>query len=84
MPGDLFVEVGIVQDSDGRRHLTIQKAWERPHVKEGTSCWCGPRLLVVCPECNGPGCWRCEGDGLVDAVLPGEAVVVVHQDEEGN
>ncbi len=55
------------------------------HQIEGRECWCGPRLAQPCMECEGEGesCWRCGGDGLVDAYDEDLAVVVIHNALDG-
>lgn len=30
------------------------------HTK-GPECWCHPTAYTLCTECDGDGCWRCEG-----------------------
>jgi hypothetical protein len=54
----------------------------REHVTRGTGCWCGPDLYRLCTACYNydPGCWACEGYGIVeiDKIVPGDRVLVVH------
>jgi hypothetical protein len=59
----------------------------REHITSGTTgaggiCWCRPDLYRVCTACDGDdwGCWCCDGDGVVpiEAMLPGDRVIVVH------
>lgn len=48
------------------------------------TCWCQPTLKLVCSECDGEGCWKCD-----DGTLPAEnvdesvAVLVVHNAADG-
>jgi hypothetical protein len=49
------------------------------HKLKGTGCWCEPRLSMPCPQCDGDkDCWRCHGDGWVEATVPGDALMVIH------
>lgn len=50
------------------------------HVK-GADCWCRPRLTQSCPECEpgaAEGCWRCDGDGVVDEYNPDLPLIIIH------
>lgn len=45
------------------------------HDGTGFACWCAPRVLMVCPGCEGEGvppdtCWRCGGAGAVPCERP--------------
>jgi hypothetical protein len=60
----------------------------REHVTSGTGgasggCWCGPDLYRLCTACysDDPGCWACGGEGIVriEAIVPGDRVIVVHR-----
>lgn len=60
----------------------------RPHDPNSVACWCGPIVYRLCSECDGDGCWCCQGKapwpGLIPAP-PCEAeneqtpCVIVHQ-----
>ena len=51
---------------------------------ETRDCWCQPRVLQVCGECDGDedGCWFCE-DGMVEASDPTMEALVVHNAVDG-
>ena len=56
----------------------------REHVETGIACWCHLRLTVLCDECvDDPACWKCGGKGLVDATVPSDAQIVVHNALDG-
>ena len=31
------------------------------HDHNNLDCWCSPIAYRLCPECDGEGCWFCEG-----------------------
>jgi hypothetical protein len=45
-------------------------------------CWCGPDLYRLCTACDGAdiSCWCCDGEGIVpvEAIVPGDKIIVVH------
>lgn len=48
---------------------------------ESRECWCSPRLVQSCPECEGQegkDCWRCGGEKSVDMYDEDEPAVIVH------
>lgn len=53
--------------------------------EDSETCWCGPEVLQVCPESQGPGeecgpgCWACEGRGLVAPYDEEAPVLVSHR-----
>lgn len=65
------------------------------HEDDSLTCWCGPDVYQLCPECGGEeqGCWHCLPDhpGLVRVpdyeleVEPDHHVpwIIVHQDTAG-
>lgn len=65
----------------------------REHDTNSDKCWCGPDLWQVCPEWSGvpgdvcaPGCWACDGSGLVAPYSDENDTIIVHQhvdEEEG-
>jgi len=55
----------------------------RKHTKE--NCWCNPRKEQICPECDDEeepisDCWKCQGQGWVDAYDPLDFVptIILH------
>lgn len=61
------------------------------HTTDGYTCWCGPQVEQVCPECGGEGgevkceCWRCAGDGMIPCSDPDAydgpfGLLVIHND----
>jgi len=56
----------------------------RPHVTDGSPCWCNARTVIVCSACDeyttpDPACWKCGGEGLVDAsAMDDGPVIVIH------
>jgi hypothetical protein len=63
---------------------------DREHVTDGSPCWCDPRVMQLCPICNGEGedaeCEYCRDPypGLVPAYTSTDAVptITVHNDVE--
>ena len=59
-----------------------------PHVVDGGPCWCRPRVVVSCTQCDDslqpdPSCWLCAGEGLIDAPDPrdpGVATITIHNE----
>jgi hypothetical protein len=74
-------------DADpGNQHVyPCNPAGETAHVTDGSPCWCGPRHEAACPACDGPespdpACWRCGGEGWVEATgIDGGPFVVIHR-----
>ena len=54
------------------------------HVLTGQKCWCNPRVIQVCTECDETGCLLCVDDpGWVTAPEGSErSVVIIHHDIE--
>lgn len=53
---------------------------------ERRDCWCGPKLLHPCAECDdvGEDCWRCEGEGVVPAEAESCGIImVIHHATDG-
>ena len=49
----------------GKRDHHVVPLLGRGHALS-RDCWCVPTLYVVCDGCDhDPGCWKCEGDGVV-------------------
>lgn len=51
------------------------------HILHGLDCWCSPRYMLLCDECE-DGCWKCD-EGLIpltraQAEASEAALVVVH------
>ena len=57
------------------------------HNTGGPDCPCSPRHAMICPECGAEHadsevramCFRCGGEGVIDATLPHESEIVVHR-----
>lgn len=51
------------------------------HTTEGLDCWCAPRYLLPCDDCD-DGCWKCEGGSIAltreQAEASWDAIVIVH------
>lgn len=43
---------------------------EREHETGDPDCWCHPIAYTLCPECEGDGCWRCEGHAPWPGLVP--------------
>jgi DnaJ-class molecular chaperone len=55
------------------------------HDVNSESCWCRPELKQLCPECKGHSqrqkrCWKCLGEGLVDAYDDTLTSIIIHRD----
>lgn len=53
------------------------------HDLDSPHCWCGPDLVILCPECcdeaRGVTCWRCESTGWLPAQADEEHRTIFHQ-----
>jgi hypothetical protein len=51
------------------------------HITVGPDCWCSPRYLLPCDECES-GCWKCTDGVIVLTRAEAEAcdrpIVIVH------
>ncbi len=58
------------------------------HDENGYSCWCNPRLMRLCSECEGIKCETCGFSGLTEVTPEAAAleevdlVVIHHSDPE--
>lgn len=51
------------------------------HV-ESEDCWCGPKILRQCRQCDGEGCWQCEEGWIEGREYDDEMpCVIVHTDD---
>jgi hypothetical protein len=66
-----------VSDSD---NIHVVPVWQE-HVCTGFDCWCLPRYMIPCDECE-EGCWKCEGGEIWVTREEAEAsdlrVIIVH------
>ena len=51
------------------------------HITVGFDCWCSPRYLLPCDECD-TGCWKCT-EGFIalsraEAERASDPLVIVH------
>jgi hypothetical protein len=59
---------------------------EREHLTEGLTCWCRPKYVTPCDECDGDSCWNCGGTGVLHVDDPEThdgpfGVMVIHYAE---
>lgn len=59
--------------ADKNAHFLIRKGPGLQHHFQTVECWCKPRIVRLCPECDTEGscCWLCSGEGTI-SVLPNE------------
>lgn len=61
------------------------RAWRTSHCTDRSGmCWCKPEEKQLCTEANDSGdckatCWRCAGEGLIDAHDPEGRIFIVHK-----
>jgi hypothetical protein len=60
---------------------------ETDHVTDGSPCWCEPRMMVPCSQCDDDDpdahCWKCGGEGLVEIdrrIGPAVPVIFIHNE----
>lgn len=76
-----------------KRHV-LPVVETRPHVTDGSPCWCDPEYKITCPYCDGSGhpawspwtnCWMCGGASTIDVDLGHDdhsPVYVIHRRQE--
>lgn len=75
----------------GEEDPDLDQVWHiYPHSEGGVhdtdgvaGCDCNPRCTVPCIECieyddPDPECWKCQGEGVVDAAPDDRPLIVVH------
>lgn len=63
----------------------IYSGESKPHELNGKPCWCRVRCSVPCPEHPEDeinfGCWRCHGEGWIEAPPTLNGRRIIHHEE---
>ena len=75
----------LEMSSEKWAQLNDRKRAMREHILGSRQCWCEPRILLLCPECewqDTDGCWRCDGRGIIPHDGSDKPAIVEHEHQD--